>query len=192
MKENLSESNLRDPVETLCGVFKDMQVPDKPGDRVRWMGALLWSFYEIFIKTQHQEPCQDITFSPWRTWMYMMDLEMGSGEWRALWNYSEIFIKIRCQMIGIILQKVLRKFYQDLTSGTLSRLHLSSKSLPGVLEVPDKPGVGVRCYGLTFRSFCESFIKIQYQKPCQDSTCPPSLFLESWRTWWFLMNLEVV
>ena len=95
-------------------------------------------------------------------------------------------------MIGIILQKVLRKFYQDLTSGTLSRLHLSSKSLPGVLEVPDKPGVGVRCYGLTFRSFCESFIKIQYQKPCQDSTCPPSLFLESWRTWWFLMNLEVV
>ena len=134
MKENLSESNLRDPVETLCGVFKDMQVPDKPGDRVRWMGALLWSFYEIFIKTQHQEPCQDITFSPWRTWMYMMDLEMGSGEWRALWNYSEIFIKIRCQMIGIILQKVLRKFYQDLTSGTLSRLHLSSKPLSGVLE----------------------------------------------------------
>ena len=134
MKENLSESNLRDPVETLCGVFKDMQVPDKPGDRVRWMGALLWSFYEIFIKTQHQEPCQDITFSPWRTWMYMMDLEMGSGEWRALWNYSEIFINIRCQMIGINLQKVLRKFYQDLTSGTLSRLHLSSKPLSGVLE----------------------------------------------------------
>ena len=38
-------------------------------------------------------------------------------------------------------------FYQDLTSGTLSRLHLSSKSLPGVLEdmeVPDEPGGGVK------------------------------------------------
>ena len=43
----------------------------------------------------------------------------------------------------------------------LSRLHLSSKSLPGVLgdiEVPDEPGGGVMC---------------------QDSTCPTSLSLES-------------
>ena len=31
-----------------------------------------------------------------------------------------------------------------------------------------------------------------HKKPCQDSTCPPSLFLESWRTLRFLMNLEVV
>ena len=37
-------------------------------------------------------------------------------------------------MIGIILQKLLLKFHQDSTSETLSRLHLSSKSLPGVLE----------------------------------------------------------
>ena len=111
------------------------------------------------------------------------------GHWGSLWTWR------RCQMIGIILQKLLWKLHHYPSSETLSRLHLSSKSLPGVLEdmeVPDKPGVGVRCYGLTFRSFCESFIKIQYQKPCQDSTCPPSLFLESWRTWWFLMNLEVV
>ena len=37
-------------------------------------------------------------------------------------------------MIGIIIQKLLRKFRQDPTSETLSRLHQSSKSLPGVLE----------------------------------------------------------
>ena len=46
-------------------------------------------------------------------------------------------------MIGIILQKLLCKFHQDPTSQTLSRLHLSSKSLPGVLEdveVPEKLG----------------------------------------------------
>ena len=49
-------------------------------------------------------------------------------------------------MIGIIIQKLLRKFRQDPTSETLSRLHQSSKSLPGVLEdveVPDEPGGGV-------------------------------------------------
>ena len=77
---------------------------------------------------------------------------------------------------------------------------LSSKFLPGVLEkmevpdepgvIPDEPGVGVRWYGLSFRSFCESFINIKHQKPCKDSTCPPSLFQESWRMWRFLKNLE--
>ena len=44
-------------------------------------------------------------------------------------------------MIGIILQKLLCKFHQDPTSQTQSRLHLSSKSLPRVLEdveVPEK------------------------------------------------------
>ena len=76
-------------------------------------------------------------------------------------------------MKRIILQKLLGKFHQDPTSQTLSRLHLSSKSLPGVLrmwrflknletsetlsrlhlssksgvledmEVPDEPGGGV-------------------------------------------------
>ena len=49
-------------------------------------------------------------------------------------------------MIGIILQKLLCKFHQDPTSQTLSRLNLSSKSLPGVLEdveVLDEHGGGV-------------------------------------------------
>ena len=67
------------------------------------------------------------------------------------------------------------RFLKNLeTAKTLSRLHLSSKSLPGVLEVvevPDDPGGVVTC---------------------QDFTCPSSLLLESWRTWSFLMNLEVV
>ena len=37
-------------------------------------------------------------------------------------------------MIGIIIQKLLRKFRQDPTSETLSRLHQSSMSFPEVLE----------------------------------------------------------
>ena len=98
-------------------------------------------------------------------------------------------------MICIILQKLLWKFYQHPRLGTLSRLLLSSKSLPGVMEdkeVPDERGVGVRYQRSSFRSFCESFIKIQHQEPCQDSSCPPSLFLESWRSFRFLMNMELV
>ena len=61
-------------------------------------------------------------------------------------------------------QTCLQKFHKDLASGTMSRLHLSSKSLPGVLEdisIPDGPGDGVRWEGTSTRKFCESFIKIQ-------------------------------
>ena len=50
------------------------------------------------------------------------------------------------QMNGSSLMKLLC-FHQDPVSGTLSRLYLISKSLPGVLEVmevPDEPGLGVR------------------------------------------------
>ena len=56
-----------------------------------------------------------------------------------------------------------KKFHQDLISGTMSRLHLYSKSLPGVeedMDIPDGPGDGVRWEGTSIRSVCESFIKI--------------------------------
>ena len=86
------------------------------------------------------------------------------------------------------------RFLKNLkTAETLSRLHLSSKSLPGVLEdveIHDEPGGGVIWQGSYFRSFCESFIKIQHQKICQDSTFPPSLSLESLRMWRFHKNLK--
>ena len=40
--------------------------------------------------------------------------------------------------------------------------------------------------------FTGSFIKIWYQQPCQDFSCPPCLFLDSRRTWIFLIDLEMV
>ena len=52
---------------------------------------------------------------------------------------------------------------------------MSFKSLPGVLEdmeVPDKVGNGVRGLGQPIGSFPESFIKIVFLEPCQDSQCP--------------------
>ena len=60
------------------------------------------------------------------------------------------------------------------------------------MEISDEPGDSVIHEGASIGSFCESYIKIQLQEPCQDSTCPLSLFLESWRTCRFLMNLEMV
>ena len=59
-------------------------------------------------------------------------------------------------------------------------------------KIPDAPGDGVRLKRTSYRSFPESFMKIGHEKSCQDSTCPPSLFLESWRTWRFLMHLVMV
>ena len=99
------------------------------------------------------------------------------------------------QMDENILEKLPWKFHEDWTTETLSRLHLSSKSLPGVLEdveVPDVPGDGLRWKRTSKRSFPESFMKIGQQKLCQDSTCPPSLFLESRRTWRFLMVSNMI
>ena len=49
-------------------------------------------------------------------------------------------------------------------------------------------GDGVRVLTISIRSFTESFIKIQQQ----DSTYPPSLFLESWMIGLFLMELDMV
>ena len=70
-----------------------------------------------------------------------------------------------------ILEKLPLKFHEDWTSGSLSRLPLSSKSLPGVLEdmeVPDTHGDGLY----------EIFMKMGPQEAGQDFTCPLSLFLE--------------
>ena len=100
-----------------------------------------------------------------------------------------------CQMEVNISPKCLWKFHQYLTTGTMSRLHLSSKSLPGFkedMDIPDEPGDGDRWEGTSIRSVSESFIRIRHQEPCQDSTCPPSLFLDSRRTWTFPMDLEMV
>ena len=64
------------------------------------------------------------------------------------------------------------------------------KSLPGVLKDMDihyEAGDGVMVLKISQGNFIENFIKIQHQEACQDSSYPPSLFLESWRTGMFLI-----
>ena len=60
------------------------------------------------------------------------------------------------------------------------------------MDIPDGPADGGRWEETSIWSVCESFIKIWHPEPSQDSTCPPSLFLVSRRTWTFLMDLEMV
>ena len=72
---------------------------------------------------------------------------------------------------------------------------MSFKSLNGVFEDTDDPdcaGDGVRRLGGPLESFTESFNKIENQEPCQDSPCPLSFLMESWRTWMFLTELGMV
>ena len=68
------------------------------------------------------------------------------------------------------------------------------KSLPGVLKdiVHDEAEDGVMFLKISQGNLTESFIKIQHQEACKDSTFPPSLFLESLRTGMFLMKLKMV
>ena len=89
--------------------------------------------------------------------------------------------------------KLYLKFHRDPTSESLSRLHLSSNSIHGLLKdryVLDE--AGARELNVSQGSFTESFIKIQHLEACQDTTYPPSQSLESWRKGLFLMELEMV
>ena len=78
------------------------------------------------VKTPHV-----LQVSSWGLWGH-------GGSW-CNWWWSKIEENI--------LEKLSWKFHEDWTSESLSRLHLSSKSLPGVLEDvegPDAPGDGLR------------------------------------------------
>ena len=87
-------------------------------------------------------------------------------------------------------------------------LKLSSRSnirklvkTPSIIQVSSWSLGGQGCSSLSWRgcqgieisqgSFTETFIKIQHQEACPDSIYLPCLFLESWRTEIFLMEIEV-
>ena len=86
---------------------------------------------------------------------------------------------------------VLWKFDEDWPCGRASRLCPSSKSLPGVLEdmeVPDRDDFGGRPSTQVIWMVCESLMGIGHVEGHQDSARPPSLLLESWRTWRLLIG----
>ena len=59
-------------------------------------------------------------------------------------------------------------------------------------DVLDGAGDGVMILKLSQGYFTESFIKIHHKEACKDYKYHQSFFLESWGTWRFLMDLEMV
>ena len=83
-----------------------------------------------------------------------------------------------CYLVYNCIYSMCRKFHQILTWITLSRHYLSSKCHPGVLEdrmVPDTLTESIIYFRIVFKTYPESFIQFWHEKPCQDSTYPPSL-----------------
>ena len=87
------------------------------------------------------------------------------------------------------------EFHQLLNGKSPSRLRMSSKSNPWVLEdrlVPDTIDIGVNMLRYVLWSNTVNFINFWVEKVHQDSLCPRSPTLESWRTCWFLIPLTLV
>ena len=79
------------------------------------------------------------------------------GQWCSWWSWRW------CQGTQNTPGKLYWKFHQDPTSGSLPRLHLSSKSLPGVLEDlegPDGAGDGVGGSSIPIGTFPQSLMMI--------------------------------
>ena len=156
----------------------NIKVPDGPGDGVKWMLVSTWTL----VKVSCHVLCQDSTYQSnlflksWRTLMFLLELEMVSNKWEYFYESFMIHSQVPFQ----------DSTYPSILGGqwdswTMSRICMSSKSLPGVLEdinVSDWPGVGVKWTGVSIWTFYKSFKKIYTQEPYQDYTYPPSYFLE--------------
>ena len=138
-----------------------MDLPDGPGDGVRCEGTSVQSVCESFIKIWHQEPYQDF-FCPW-----------------CLFLESR-----RTLLIDLVMVSYGRKYPTEATLDVSSRSDIRNRvKSPTVLWVSSWSLGGHGHSWWTWRTVYESFIKIWHQEPCQDSTPPPNLFLESKRTW---------
>ena len=108
------------------------------------------------------------------------------GSWYP-WNW--------CHYVQKCILNQYCKLPQLLTWKSPSRLIMTLKSNLGVLEdrmVPDTIGIGVNMLRYVFWANTVSFINFWLEKVHQDSLCPPSPTLESWRIGWFLIPLELV
>ena len=82
---------------------------------------------------------------------------------RSWWNFHRSFWKILWSIWHHI------PVHQEFPCPP--RLHLSSKSITGVfedMEILDELVYGIMWVKVSFRIFCESFIKIWHQEPCLD------------------------
>ena len=202
---------------SLQGVFKDIQVPDILRDEF-----LRNFHLDPTLETHPYSSCPPSNFmESWRTWRFLMNLELVSnirehpweatsrsnirnpvktppvlqvsywnlgGQWVSWWTWR------CCQVIGMLLPKVCESFikFQHRKSFETQPVHQVSSWSLGGHGGSWHPSCGVKRSMLVPRMFGENFMKIGALKGRQDSTCPPSILLESWRTWRFLIPLLVV
>ena len=155
--------------KSLPGVLEDMEVMDEPVDGVIW---------HISSKYNNRKPVMTLPVLQVTSW------SLGGHE-DSWWTYRW------CYMTCINHLKLLWKFHPNPTSGSLSRLSLSSKSLPGFMkDMEVLKNLEMVSYDIYKPS--EVALKISSKSNIRNPTCPPSPFLESLRTWRFLINLEMV
>ena len=166
----------------LSTLWSGCKVPGGPWNGSRWKRLSIQ-------RIQHLKTPLFLKISSWTLW--------GSGGSWGIW---------RCGHTCINSMKLMWKFHPNPTSGSLSRLYLSSKSLPGVLEergVHEEPGNGVIwnvspsevavCHMTRINSmklmwkFHISFIRIlpfiwYHLLVHQELPYPPRLQEETWRT----------
>ena len=147
-------------------------VPETTGIGINLLRNVSWTNTVSFINFGQQKVHQDslcprsLTLESWR-----MD-----GSWDP-WNWYK-FAK-KC-----ILNQYC-KFHQLWIAKSPSRLPMSSKSDPGVLEdrmVPETIKIVFNVLRNVFWIGPESLSPFRHTEHCQDSLCPLSLTLESWRT----------
>ena len=130
-----------------------------------------------FLKVSSTYPPNHL-FESWRKGKFLMELEVVS----MVSGYT----KYLCEsLLKISSRSNIKKLYKDpyiiqLSSWILGGQGCSCLSWRG-------------CQGIEISKgrFTETFIKIQHPEAHQDSIYPPRLFLESWRTGMFLMEIEV-
>ena len=128
-------------------------------------------------KVHQDSPCpQSLTLESWRTGWFLRPLKLLSICSKM---YSELFLQVSSS------------FAQKKSIKTLHVLEVC----PGVLEdrmVPEATKIAFNMFKNVFRTISASFIKFCPEKVHQDSPCPRSLTLESWRTGWFLRPLKLL
>ena len=146
----------------------------KSGDGIWWMGASLWSFCEIFLSRSNiRNPVKNPPFP-------------NVSSWSSWWTWRWV------QMYRSILMKLLWNFHKDQEHWE----HCQDSTFTLCLCLEGHWGSWLTWrWGQMIGSILMNFLWYYHQEKtsgsCQASIFTTCLFLESRRTWRFMINLEM-
>ena len=151
-----------------------------------------------FTNIQHHKPCLDSTNLPslhlesWMTGKFLIELELVT---RYSSYTQEALLKGSLSRMQLSLKSPLRvldnRDVLDVARDGVWVLEMTLGNFTGSLKFYLDLTSGEQQCSWSQRRVTESLINIQHEKVCQDYTYPPSLFLESWRTWMLMIALEM-